>query len=139
MITEQLSSPASRLDTLPSELPSLTLGWEAAKWASKYLRQPNGPRAGERFVFTTRQLRYLLHWYAVQEDGSWAYHHGARRLAKGSGKSPFAAALALIEFLAPVRLKDFDPESPGGCVGRPVSMPLVQIAASAPTTVWIRG
>jgi hypothetical protein len=129
MITEQLSSPASRLDTLPSELPSLTLGWEAAKWASKYLRQPNGPRAGERFVFTTRQLRYLLHWYAVQEDGSWAYHHGARRLAKGSGKSPFAAALALIEFLAPVRLKDFDPESPGGCVGRPVSMPLVQIAA----------
>jgi hypothetical protein len=31
--------------------------------------------------------------------------------------------------LAPVRLKDFDPNAPGGCVGRPVSMPLVQIAA----------
>ena len=57
------------------------------------------------------------------------YHHGARRLAKGSGKSPYAAALALIEFLAPVRLKDFDSNAPGGCVGRPVSMPLVQIAA----------
>lgn len=123
------SAPASRLDTLPVDLPALTLGWEAAKWAAKYLRQPNGPRAGERFKFTTRQLRFLLHWYAVQEDGSWVYHHGARRLAKGSGKSPFAAALALIEFLAPVRLKDFDASADGGCVGRPVSMPLVQIAA----------
>lgn len=123
------SAPGSRLDTLPSELPALTLGWEAAKWSSKYLRQPNGPRAGERFTFTTRQLRFLLHFYAVQADGSWVYHHAARRLAKGSGKSPFAAALALIEFLAPVRLKDFDASAPGGCVGRRVSMPLVQIAA----------
>ncbi len=129
MSTALSSSPASRLDTLPAELPRLTLGWEAALWTSKYLRQPNGSRAGERFVFTNRQLRYLLHWYAVQEDGSWVYHHGARRLAKGSGKSPFAAVLALIEFLAPVRMKDFDPDRPGGCVGRPVSMPLVQIAA----------
>jgi hypothetical protein len=40
-----------------------------------------------------RQLRFLLHWYAVNPDGSWVYHHGVRRLAKGSGKSPFAAAL----------------------------------------------
>jgi hypothetical protein len=123
------ASALSRLDTLPVDLPELTLGWEAAKWSAKYLRQPNGPRAGERFRFTTRQLRFLLHWYAVREDGSWVYHHGARRLAKGSGKSPYAAALALIEFLAPVRLKDFDPDAPGGCVGRPVAMPLVQIAA----------
>ena len=127
--TAPLSAPASRLDTLPVGVPDLTLGWEAAKWAAKYLRQPNGPRAGDRFAFTTRQLRFLLHWYAVQEDGSWVYHHGARRLAKGSGKSPFAAALALIEFLAPVRLLDFDPDADGGCVGRSVSMPLVQIAA----------
>lgn len=127
--TSPLSTPLSRLDTLPTALPELTLGWEAAKWAAKYLRQPNGPRAGERFVFTTRQLRFLLHWYAVRDDGGWVYHHGARRLAKGSGKSPFAAALALIEFLAPVRLKDFDARVPGGCVGKPVSMPLVQIAA----------
>lgn len=129
MTIAQPSAPGSRLDTLPTELPALTLGWEAAKWASKYLRQPNGPRAGERFIFTTRQLRFLLHFYAVRADGSWVYHHAARRLAKGSGKSPYAAALALIEFLAPVRLKDFDPKLPGGCLGRPVSMPLVQIAA----------
>lgn len=84
---------------------------------------------GQRFELTTRQLRFLLHWYAVREDGSWVYHHGVRRLAKGSGKSPLAAVLALIEFCAPVRLYDFDPNAEGGCVGRRVSMPLVQIAA----------
>jgi hypothetical protein len=122
-------SPANRLDTLPAELPTLTLGWEAANFAAKYLRQPNGPTAGQRFEFTTRQLRFLLHWYAVRPDGAWVYHHGVRRLAKGSGKSPFAAALALCEFCAPVRLDYFDPEVLGGCVGKRVSMPLVQIAA----------
>src|SRR4029077_20352490 len=43
--------------------------------------------------------------------------------------SPFAAALSLCEFCGPVRLYDFDPKAPGGCVGRRVGMPLVQIAA----------
>lgn len=124
-----LPSPANRLDTMPTQLPALTLGWEAANWASKFLRQPNGPGAGQRFVFTTRQIRFLVHWFAVHEDGSWVYHHGVRRLSKGAGKSPFAAALALIEFLAPVRLDHFDPDAPGGCVGKPVSLPLVHVAA----------
>lgn len=123
--------PANRLVTLPPGIPKLTLGWEAVKWATKYLRQPNGPRAGQRWEFVESQLRFLLWWYAVDEDGNWLFHHGARRLAKGSGKSPFAAVWALCEFLAPVRLKDFDPKVPGGCVGRPVEMPLVQIAATA--------
>lgn len=124
-------SAADRLVTVPDGVPALTLGWEAVKWASKYLRQPNGENANQRFEFVDSQLRFLLHWYAVGEDGRWIYHHGVRRLAKGSGKSPFAAVLSLIELCAPVRLKDFDSTVPGGCVGRPVAMPLVQIAATA--------
>jgi hypothetical protein len=123
--------PADRLVTLPETIPELTLGWEAAKWAVENLRHPNGPHAGQRWDFVDSQLRFLLHWYAVDSSGEWLFHHGVRRLAKGSGKSPFAAVLALIEFLAPVRLKDFDPKLPGGCKGRPVDMPLVQIAATA--------
>ncbi|HVM07206.1 MAG TPA: hypothetical protein VM345_01985 [Acidimicrobiales bacterium] len=124
-------SPASRLDTLPTVVPTLTLGWEAAAWAHRWLRQPNGPNAGQPFRLTDRQLLFLLHWYAVDEDGRWLYSHGVRRLAKGSGKSPFAAALALIEFCAPVRLERFDDRQLGGCRGKPVAMPLVQIAATA--------
>jgi hypothetical protein len=72
-----------------------------------------------------------LWWYAMDDQGHWLFHHGARRLAKGSGKSPFAAVLALIEFCAPVRLARKDGRLPGGCAGRPVSMPWVQIAATA--------
>lgn len=124
-------SPAERLVTLPSGIPDLTLGWEVVKAASKYLRQPNGPRAGERFEFVDSQIRFLLWWYAVDESGDWLFHRSVRRLAKGSGKSPFAALWALSELCFPVRLKDFDPKVPGGCVGRPVEMPLVQIAATA--------
>lgn len=139
MSTQLLSPSAStnpvsvhdRLITLPPGLPSLTLGWEAVRWASKYLRHPNGPRAGERWEFVDSQLLFLLHWYAVDENGRWLYRHGARRLAKGSGKSPFAGLLALVELCAPVRLADFNADAPGGCVGQPVAMPLVEIAATA--------
>lgn len=137
-------SPADRLDTLPSGLPDLTLGYEAAAWIEGRrlereghrapfggLRQPNGPRAGEVVRLRPRQLRFIAWWYAVDEEGRWLFNHGVRRLAKGSGKSPFAAMLALVEFCGPVRLYDFDPARDGGCVGRPVDMPLVQIAATA--------
>jgi hypothetical protein len=124
------SGPASRLSTLPPGEPKLTLGWEAWRWCEK-LTQPNGPRAGQPFEPTVDQLRFLLWWYAIDREGRWLFNHGARRLAKGSGKSPFAAVLALIEFCAPVRLARFDSRAPGGCWGKPVDMPLVQIAATA--------
>lgn len=125
--------PLDRLVTLPEGLPDLTLGWCAIRWVAKYLRQPNGPRAGERFTLTQSQVRFLLWWYALDPDGQWLFRRGVRRLAKGSGKSPFAAVLALVELCAPVRLDRFDPDADGGCVGKPVSMPLVQIAATAET------
>lgn len=124
------SGPASRLATLPPGEPKLTLGWEAWTWCRK-LTQPNGPRAGLNFEPTVDQIRFLLWWYAIDREGRWLFNHGARRLAKGSGKSPFAAVLALIEFCAPVRLARFDTRADGGCIGKPVDMPLVQIAATA--------
>lgn len=125
------SGPASRLATLPAGYPQFTLGEEAAKWAHEWLIQPNGPRAGKPFRLTHDQFRFLLWFYAIDRNGEWIYNHGARRLAKGSGKSPFAAVMALIEFCAPVRLKRFDDRVDGGCHGKPVDMPLVQIAATA--------
>lgn len=120
---------ADMLDTLPVDVPELTLGWEALAWAAKYLKHPNGIRAGESWKFTPRQARFVLWYYAVDNTGRFIYGGGMRRLAKGSGKSPFAAALALIELLAPVRFSHFDPNVIGGCVGKPVAMPWVQIAA----------
>ena len=123
--------PDERRSTLPVGEPGLTLGWEAIAWAETFLVQPNGPRSGQPFHFTIDQMRFMLWWYALEPDGEWVYTHGVRRLAKGSGKSPFAAVLSLIEFCAPIRLDRKDSASPGGVRGRPVPMPWVQIAATA--------
>lgn len=140
----EIAPPAERLVTLPPGLPELTLGFEVAAWVEGQrpdregmrrpfggLIQPNGPNARKPFRLTPGQLRFLAWWYAVDDEGRWLFNHGVRRLAKGSGKSPFAAVLALAEFCGPVRLEDFDRRIPGGCRGRPVDMPLVQIAATA--------
>jgi hypothetical protein len=48
------------------------------------------------------------------------------RRAKGWGKSPFLAALALCELCGPVRFSHFGKD--GQPVGKPVALPLVQIA-----------
>src|SRR5688572_834024 len=95
MLAPASAAPGSRLSTLPEGEPDLTLGWEAILWAERCLIQPNGPRSGLPFRFTRDQLRFVLWWYAFGDDGQWLFHHGVRRLAKGSGKSPFAAVLAL--------------------------------------------
>lgn len=130
MSTASASASTARLDCLPEGVPALTLGWEVVHWATKYLYHPNGPRAGKRWEFTDTQLRFLLWWYGLDTDGHWLYQHGVRRLVKGSGKSPFAALIALAELTAPVRLGRWDADAPGGVVGQSVSMPLVQIAAT---------
>lgn len=124
-------APQDRPVTLPEGIPELTLGWEVIRWAATYLKHPNGPRAGRRWEFVESQVRFILWWYALHSDGSWIFQHGVRRLAKGSGKSPFAALISLAELTAPVRLRDFDARLPGGCKGKPVDMPWVQIAATA--------
>jgi len=131
MSTGDASGPLDRLVTLPEGEPELTLGYVVASWMEEWLVQPNGPKAGQPFRLTDSQLRFLVWWYSLDATGQWLFSHAARRLAKGSGKSPFAAAVALAEFCGPVRLKDFDAKWPGGCVGKPVDMPLVQIAATA--------
>lgn len=143
-------APADRLDTLPPwpwgpldpDAPP-TLGWHAIAWAEGWdgfpglidgwhgLTQPNGPRARKRFRFTERQKTFLLWFYALDAEAQWIYAGAVRRLAKGSGKSPFAAVIALIEFLAPVRLLTFRRGEPGGVEGVEVMMPLVQIVATA--------
>lgn len=132
-------APADRLTTLPpwpwdpyDKNAPRTLGWHAIEWAETRLIQPNGPRQGQRLQLTPDQMRFLLWWYALDEtDARWLFGRGARRLSKGSGKSPFAAVMCLIEFCGPVRLERFDDREAGGTIGRPVHMPWVQIAATA--------
>lgn len=127
-------APADRLVTMPPfpwDGTVRTLGPQVVDWAHERLIQPNGPRAGRPFRFTGPQIEFLCWAYALDERARWLFNLLVRRLAKGSGKSPFAAANALAEFLGPVRLDRFDDRAIGGALGKPVDMPLVQIVAAA--------
>ncbi|GAA2618816.1 terminase [Actinomadura fulvescens] len=113
--------------TLPDGVPEHTLGWGVLAWCSKYLRQPDGPNAGDRWKFSPSQVRFVLWFYAVDDRGRWLFHRGALRLPKGAGKSPFLAALCWAEFCGPVRFAGWDEQ--GRPIGAPEPMPWVQIAA----------
>lgn len=113
--------------TLPEGIPTNTLGWYILAWAFQYLSQPDGPDAGEPFVFTDEQMRLILWWYAVDGDGRFLFNSGVIRRMKGWGKDPFAAALCLIELCAPTAFSHFDDD--GQAVGKPQPAPWIQVAA----------
>lgn len=113
--------------TLPEGLPKYTLGWYILAWAFKYLQQPDGPDAGEPFLFTDEQMRLILWWYAVDAEGRFLYNSGVIRRMKGWGKDPLAAAMCLIELCAPTAFSHFNEASEA--VGKPQPAPWVQVAA----------
>lgn len=79
-------------------LPEKTLGWQVLHWTAKYLRQPDGPNAGNPWRYTAEQARFILHWYAVDELGRFKYRYGMLRRVKGWGRPariPWARPSAL--------------------------------------------
>lgn len=108
-------------------LPERTLGWEIFNWWYRYLRTPGGPRAGEPFLPTMEQARFILWWYAVDEEGRFAYRSGILRRMKGWGKDPIAGAIALAELCGPVAFDYFDDD--GNPVGKQRHAAWIQIAA----------
>ncbi|MCX4554128.1 terminase large subunit [Streptomyces sp. NBC_01500] len=116
---------------LPEGVPSPkeTLGYQVIRWAKKFVVTPDGERAGEPWEFTPEQLRFVLWFYAINPDGSWKYSAATLRRAKGWGKTPLLAALAIVEFLGPVRFSHYD--AFGLPVGKRVPLPIVQIGATA--------
>jgi hypothetical protein len=108
-------------------LPERTLGWEILGWTAKYIRQPDGPNAGDPWRYTPEQARMVLWWYAVDEDGQFVYRYGVMRRPKGHGKDPFAATIALVELCGPCRFSHWGPD--GQPVAKPHPAPWVQVAA----------
>lgn len=107
--------------------PIKSLGWALLDWLEAFLRVPDGPRVGEPFVLEGWQAEFLLRWYQVDDRGRWLFRRGAMQLAKGSGKSPFAAGLALAEFCGPTVFAGWDAN--GMPAGRRHPTPWVQVAA----------
>lgn len=108
-------------------LPERTLGWGVINWLYEYVLTPGGPHAGLPFLPTMEQVRFLLWWYAVDENGRFAYRQGTLRRLKGWGKDPLAGALALVEMCGPTEFSHFDEK--GAAVGKPKFDPWIQIAA----------
>lgn len=108
-------------------LPEKTLGWGVLNWLYKYVRSPGGDNAGEGFIPTLEQARFLLWWYAVDDTGRFVYRSGILRRMKGWGKDPVAAAIALVELCGPVAFSHFD--SSGQPVGKIRHAAWIQLAA----------
>lgn len=103
-----------------------TLGFDVIDWCEEFLAQPDGDRAGEPFTFTTEQKRFVLRWFAVDDQGRWRFRRAQLVRPKGWGKSPLVAALGCAALGGPVLFDGFDAE--GDPVGRPHPSPWVQIA-----------
>ena len=130
-VTETLPAPRERTDTLPLELPGRTLGYHAAAWMVDNLVQPNGPRAGQPFIPTDRQIEFLAHFYALTHKGSFVYRQGIRRLSKGSGK----AVSLLTPILTPSGWRQFGDLRPGDYVFHPSGRPTM-ITKTHPVGQW---
>lgn len=126
-------SPSSTITETPSDpvlslppKPELSLAPRVLDWCQEYIRQPDGPDAGEPWRYTLEQKRFLWYLYAVDERGRFVWSRAVLRRAKGWGKSPVMATLGLAELCGPVRFDGLDAN--GQPVGVPASMPWVQIA-----------
>lgn len=80
-------------------LPRRTIGWHAAQWTAEWLLDDDG----EPWRYTAEQLRFLLWWYAVDEDNRFVYRDGVLQRLKGWGKDPLGATLCAIELIGPCR------------------------------------
>ncbi len=108
-----------------------TLGHTVLEWTYAHLPSPTDD--AKPLVFTQAQARNILQWYRIDPiSGRVTNRRMALEEAKGYGKSPWAAAIALVEFAGPCRFDGWDAD--GEPVARPqgtgeLPPPWVQIAA----------
>lgn len=110
----------------PYEYRRTALAWAVVEWCEANLVHH---LTGEDWRFSPGQTAFLLRWYAVDHAGRFIYRRGVKRGAKGTGKDPFAAAVAMAELCGPVRYSHHNTaDMPVGMAHR---LALVQIAANS--------
>jgi hypothetical protein len=113
----------------PGDFP--TLGWQVLEHASTFL--PSPANDADPLVFTDEQARKILRWYELDPiTGAFPWQRAREEEAKGAGKSPWAGAIAIEEFVGPVCFDGWDANGepvgvPWGTGDRP--SPWIQIAA----------
>lgn len=104
-------------------LPEFSLGWGVLAWCSHWLRD----KSGENWNFTPEQARFVLWFYAVDEDGSWLNDSAVLQRLKGWGKDPLAAAMAVAALCGPVKFSHWGED--GQPVGTDDPTAWVQVVA----------
>jgi hypothetical protein len=102
-------------------LPDASLGWDVLAWCGKWLRGKSGP-----WQFTPEQARFLLWFYAIDQDGSFLNHSAVLQRMKGWGKDPLAACVSMAAMFAPVTFDHWVGDRP---VGRDEPDAWVQLVA----------
>ncbi|WP_432482584.1 terminase [Kineococcus esterisolvens] len=115
--------PTWKRDENGWHLPAKTLGWEIAGWCTKYL----AAEGGGPWKFTMEQLRFVLWWYALDDQGQFAYRTGVLQRMKGWGKDPLLAVLCLVELVGPSRFGGWKKD--GSPIGRSHPAAWVQVTA----------
>ena len=113
--------------------PQRTLGWDVAGWTKEHLRQPDGDNAGHPWDYTFEQLRFILWWYAIDQNGRFVYRSGMLRRVKGWGKDPVGATLCAVEFVGPCRFAGWKPDGKPKVVEHPASWVLTAAVAKDQT------
>jgi hypothetical protein len=103
-------------------LPKATLGWRILAWCGVWLRDKHG----KPWQFTAEQTRFILWYFAVNDDGSWFAHSAVLQRLKGWGKDPLAACLSVAALFAEVSFDHWDGDVP---VGREEPNAWVQLVA----------
>lgn len=120
--------------SFPGERP--TLGYLVLEWIEENLARPGLPFY-EPLILTREQAEFVLAFYELDPlTGRRVVRRAVLSRARGWGKSPLVAALALTEALGPVVFAGWDAD--GRPVGKPwalVRNPIVLCAAVSETQV----
>lgn len=117
----------------PGEFP--TLGYVVADWIEANCAIPDGEQAGEPFILTDEQLRFLLWFYRIKPGAKKSGKPSAAFVFRRSqltrpqkwGKGPLSAAIICAEASGPVIFDGWD--SDGDPVGKPWATPWIQVVA----------
>lgn len=63
-------------------LPARSLGWQAIQWAAEWLQH----ETGKPWRYTPEQARFILHWFAVDDNDRFVYRDGVLQRLKGWGR-----------------------------------------------------
>lgn len=89
-------------------LPELTLGWDVLGWCGTWLQH----RPGDPWRFTLEQARFILWWYAIDDQGEFLARDGVLQRLKGWGKDPTGACICSTELLGPCRFDGWSGDRP---------------------------